>query len=53
MTFNALKLTRFLNGLYRFLDIFDTIDAVEFPHTPPPAVRWLKPWLMADVAGRR
>jgi hypothetical protein len=25
MTFNALKITLFLNELYRFLDIFDTI----------------------------
>jgi hypothetical protein len=55
MTFNTFKLTLFLNELYRFLDIFDTIDFAENPQAP--AARWgggSNPSSgMVDVARRR
>jgi len=38
MTLNAFKLTLFLNELYRFLDIFDTIGDAENPQAV--AARW-------------
>jgi hypothetical protein len=38
MTFNSFKLTLFLNGLYRFLDNFDTIVPAESPQAV--AARW-------------
>jgi hypothetical protein len=54
MTSNALKLTLFLNVLYRFLDKFDTIGAAEIPQAV--SARWgggSSPGSgMVDVAGR-
>jgi hypothetical protein len=55
MTFNAFKLTLFLNELYRFLDIFDTIYFAK--NSQAPAARWggsSNPGSgMVDVARRR
>ncbi|MDO8972714.1 hypothetical protein [Reyranella sp.] len=55
MTFNAFKITLFLNELYRFLDIFDTIGLAENPQAV--AARWgggSNPSSgMVDVARRR
>ncbi|WP_422011405.1 hypothetical protein [Reyranella sp.] len=55
MTFNAFKLTLFLNELYRFLDIFDTIGGAGNPQAV--AARWgggSNPGFgMVDVARRR
>jgi hypothetical protein len=45
MTYNAFKITLFLNGLYRFLDNFDTIGVAEISQgSSRPTGRRLKPW---------
>jgi hypothetical protein len=55
MTFNAFKITLFLNEIYCFLDIFDTIGLAENPQAV--AARWgggSNPSSgMVDVARRR
>jgi len=44
MTFNAFKLTLFLNELYRFLDVFDTMSGAGISASYSCPVGWrLKP----------